>query len=195
LPSEKNTQSYNNFYEDEFMSSFTHNKTPGGNIRRLPLQMRRRELIQLVREHPDWRQEQLAAALKCDKSTISRDLREINEEFKVVNSDMWILSRERILSEIRDNKAECMRRLHLCSKPHQGARWMEEWSKLLLQESKILGINSPSHVMIQQETTITKEEKDAAINATLAQYEEPVIEIGPNGHIMLPLLEPEAEND
>ncbi len=166
--------------------TFTHNKSPIKPNKRIPLQERRRRLIQLVREHPDWNQQELSDSLGVDKSTICRDLKTINEEFKVVNSEMWILSRERVLKEIRDNKAECMRRLNLCTKPHQGSRWMEEWTKLNIQESKILGINSPSHIMVNQELTIRKDEVDAGVNAALSQYEEPAIEIGPDGVIKLP---------
>ena len=168
--------------------SFTHNKHPMKMHHRIPIEERKRRLIELVREHPDWDQSQLGAELGIDKSTVSRNLKTINDEFKLVNSQMWILSRERVLKEIRDNKAECMRRLKACSRPHQGSRWMEEWSKLNLQESKILGINSPSHIMVHEELTIRKEEIDAGVNAALAQYEEPVIEINKDGIVTLPPL-------
>ena len=169
--------------------SFTHNQNPVKAHKRIPLQERRRRLIQLVREQPGWNQQELADSLGVDKSTVCRDLKIINEEFKVVNSEMWILSRERVLKEIRDNKAECMRRLDLCTRAHQGSRWMEEWTKLNLQESKILGINSPSHIMINQEMTIRKEEVDAGVNAALSQHEESAIEIGPDGVIKIPAKE------
>jgi len=165
--------------------SFTHNKHPLKMTKRIPLEERKRRLIQLVRDHPDWDQTQLGAELGIDKSTVSRNLKVINDEFKVVNSEMWILSRERILKEIRENKAECMRRLKLCTKASQGSRWMEEWSKLNFQESKILGVNSASHIMVHEELTIRKEEIDAGVNAALAQYEEPIIEIGPDGVVKL----------
>jgi hypothetical protein len=165
--------------------TFTHNKHPLKMTKRIPIEERKRRLIQLVRDHPDWDQTQLGLELGIDKSTVSRNLKVINDEFKVVNSEMWILSRERILKEIRENKAECMRRLKLCSKPHQGSRWMEEWSKLNFQESKILGVNSPSHVMIHEELTINKIEIDAGVNAALAQYEEPIIEIDKDGTVKL----------
>lgn len=150
---------------------------------------RRRKLIQLTREHPDWLQQQLADALNVNKSTVCKDLKEINEEFTIVNSEMWLLSRERVLSEIRENKEKCMDKLAACTKPHQGARWMEEWTKLMIQEARILGINSPSHVMVHQELTIVKEEVDAGVNAALAQFEEPIIEVGKDGVIKLPLIE------
>ena len=166
--------------------TFTHNRSPMKWRRRIPLEERKRRLIQLVRDHPDWDQTQLGEALGIDKSTVSRNLKTINEEFKVVNSEMWTLSRERVLKEIRENKAECMSRLERCVKPHQGSRWMEEWTKLNLQESKILGINSASHIMVHEELTIRKEEIDAGVNAALAQFEEPIIEIGQDGVIKLP---------
>ena len=175
------------------MSTFTHNKIPGGRKRLIPTHERRRLLIRAVRENPGWTQEELARELKVDKSTICRDLKIINEEFKVVNSDMWILSRERVLKEMRDQKAECLRRLALCTKASQGARWQEEWTKLSIQESRILGINSPSHIMIQQETIIRKEEKDAAVDAAFAQFNGDEIIIGKNGIISLPAPDPEQD--
>lgn len=165
--------------------SFTNNKGQTKLQKRIPIHERRRRLIILVREHPDYNQDELARELNVDKSTICRDLKAINEEFTVVNSEMWTLSRERILKEIRDNKAECMRRLELCTRASQGSRWMEEWTKLNLQECKILGVNSPSHVMIHQETIIRKEEIDAGVDAALAAYKEPDIVIK-NGIIQLP---------
>ena len=166
--------------------TFTHSFSPFKVNKRIPLAERKRRLIELVREHPDWDQGQLGEALGINKSTVCRHLKTINDEFNLVNSEMWALSRKRVLEEIRDNKAECMRRLNLCAKANQGSRWMEEWTKLNLQESKILGINSPSHIMVHQELTIRKDEIDAGVNAALAQYEEPAIEIGKDGIIKLP---------
>jgi hypothetical protein len=131
---------------------------------------RRRRLIELVREHPDWDQQMLADTLKVNKSTVSRDLRIINEEFKIVNSEHWLLHRDRVLKEIKEQKEECLRRLRGCTKPHQGARWQEEWTKLMQNEAKILGINSPSHIMVK--------------------------EIGEDGKIAIPaILDSETEND
>lgn len=179
--------------------SFTHNKRADASRelkKRVPLQERRRRLIRLTREHPEYTQQEYAEALSVDTSTVCRDFKEINEEFKIVNADMWLLSRERMLKEIRDNKAECMRRLGLCTKASQGSRWMEEWTKLSIQEGKILGINSPSHVMVHQETVIRKEDKDAAVDAAFATIGEPQMIIGEDGVISLPqLLAPEAEPD
>jgi hypothetical protein len=166
--------------------SFTHSQGRRKQRKKVGILERRRQLIQLVREHPDWQQQQLADVLGVNRSTVCHDLKEINEEFTIVNSEMWLLSRERVLSEIRENKQKCMDRLAACTKAHQGARWMEEWTKLMVQESKILGINSPSHIMVHQELTIRKEEIDAGINAALAQFEEPIIEIGKDGVIKLP---------
>ena len=166
--------------------SFTHRNGLKPQRKKIGIMERRRKLIQLVREHPDWGQQSLAEALVVNKSTICKDLKEINEEFTVVNSEMWLLSRERVLSEIRENKQKCMDKLTLCTKPHQGARWMEEWTKLMIQEARILGINSPSHIMVHQELTIHKDEMDAGVNAALAQFEEPIIEIGKDGQIKLP---------
>jgi hypothetical protein len=169
--------------------SFTHNRNPLKPQKRIPIEERKRRLIQLVRDHPDWDQTQLGEELGIDKSTVSRNLKTINDELNIVTSEMWTLNRTRILKEIRDNKAECMRRLDLCTIPSQGSRWMEEWTKLNLQESKILGVNSPSHIMIHKELVIRKEDVDAGINAALLQYKEPAIEIGKDGVIKLPQIE------
>ena len=166
---------------------FTHKKHPIAMQRRIPIAERKRKLLEVIRDHPDWDQEQIGAKLGINKSTVSRNLKAINDEFRLVNSEMWGISRERVLKELRENKSECMRRLRACIKPHQGSRWMEEWTKLNLQESKILGINSASHIMVHEELTIRKEEKDAGVNAALAQYEEPAIEIGKDGTVKLPL--------
>jgi hypothetical protein len=180
-------KSYDFLKGNKTMSSFTHNKVIGGQQRRIPMLERRRILIRTVREHPGWTQDELAANLKCDKSTVCRDLKAINEEFKIINSDMWILSRERVLKEIRDQKAECLRRLKLCTKAATGSRWQEEWTKLIIQEAKILGINSPSHIMVHEETVIVKEEKDAAVDAAFAQFQNDTIVIGEDGTISIPV--------
>jgi len=49
-----------------------------------------------------------------------------------------------------------------------GTRWIEEWTKLIEKEAKILGIYSPDRKIIAHiDTSFTKEQRDAAVKAAL----------------------------
>lgn len=137
-------------------------------LKRLKIAQRKQRLIELMRENLDWSQQQLAKELGVDRSTIARDLKEINEELNMQTIDDWMVQRQRIILEIEQNKKVCMDKLEkLKHSPHQGARWMEEWSKLQEKMIRIYGVYSPEKLMIRHSQEFSKEQKDAAVDAAL----------------------------
>jgi hypothetical protein len=137
-------------------------------LKRMKIAQRKQRLIELMRENVDWNQERLARELGVDRSTVARDLKEINEELNMQTVEDWMVQRQRIILEIEENKKKCMTRLGKLNQPHQGARWMEEWGKLQEKIIKIYGIYSPEKLMIKHSQEFSKEQRDAAVDAAVA---------------------------
>jgi transcriptional antiterminator len=141
---------------------------PTPKLKKLKIAQRKQRLIELMREHVDWNQQDLAKELGVNRSTVAKDLKEINEELNMQTIDDWMVQRQRIILEIEENKRVCMERLkRLHGSPHQGARWMEEWSKLQEKIIRIYGVYSPEKMMIRHSQEFSKEQRDAAVDAAV----------------------------
>ena len=157
--------------------------------KKLSIFHRRQKITQILAKDPNVPQYQIAKMLGVDKSTISNDIKEMNDSLNIENVDAWALHRVRVLREIEANKQKCMERMEKL-KPHQGARWMEEWTKLIEKEIKILGISSPEKLMVHQETVIKTEEHDAAVKGVMKSLEVNAnnVEVGKDGVVRIPQL-------
>lgn len=141
---------------------------------------RRRKMIAYLHEHPGVTQAQLGFLFGVDRSTISRDLKDITEELKIHNRETYTLHQQRVVREIQANKELCMEKLRsLKDSPHQGSRWMEEWRGLVKLEAQMLGIKDPDRMLLGETQEFTKEEEDAAVNAAALSFEDTVIDITP----------------
>jgi len=135
---------------------------------KLTVEQRHRELIRLLRDNPGVDHQTLADALGVHRATISRDLKTITDNLRMMNSEAWMAHRDRILFEIEQNKQECMGRLSRIKKAHQGSRWMEEWGKLVDKQIRILGLNAPERLLVGDGDTFDKRDQDAAVQKALA---------------------------
>jgi hypothetical protein len=141
---------------------------------------RRRKIIACIQDNPSMTQGQLGAMFGVNRCTISRDFKAITDDLKIQNMEGWIVQRERILREIQVNKDKCMARLERLSKDAaKGSRWMEEWTKLLKEEIRILGIQSPEKLLLNKTKEFSKVEEDAAIDAAMLDMDDSVIDITP----------------
>jgi hypothetical protein len=147
--------------------------------KKISVEQRQREIIRILREDPGINHQAIAEQLGVHRATISRDLRSITENLRMMNSEAWMAHRDRILLEIESNKQECMRRLAGCKKAYQGARWMEEWTKLLDKQIKILGLNAPERFLVNDGETFDKRDADAAVQKALASLGINVIDVTP----------------
>ena len=163
------------------------------NKHKFALADRRKRILDLIQENPGLTHIQIAEAIGCDRATVSRDLRAIADELKLQTTEDFMIHRDRVLREIHGNKFECMRRLQLCTSPHQGSRWMDEWNKLVEKEIRMLGLNAPERVMLSIKDDFTKEERDAAINAAL--YSMDIIDITPDNMKQIPNLQLESDEN
>lgn len=155
---------------------------PTPKLKKIRIAQKKKRLIELMRQEPDLTQQGLADALGVNRSTVSRYLKEINEELNMQTVEDFMIQRHRILAEIHEKKQLCMDKLDkLKNNPHQGARWMEEYSKLLEKEIRIYGVYSPEKMMIKHSQEFTKEQRDAAIGAAvgLVTEDSDVIDIAP----------------
>lgn len=149
-------------------------------MRRYTMHKRRELVVEIMIKEPGIQQDEIARRMGVDRSTISRDLKALTEQMKIQNSEAFLMERQRILNEIRINKQECMNRLSRLSEAHRGSRWMEEWTKLVNLEVKILGVASPDHLVIEEKAKFDKAQEDAAIDAVIGTFVDDVIDITPN---------------
>lgn len=146
---------------------------PTPKLKKLRIAQRKKKLIDLMRQFPDMNQQEIADELGVNRSTVSSDLKQINEELNMQTVEDFMVQRHRILSEIHEKKELCMHKLdQLKNHAHQGARWMEEYSKLLEKEIRIYGIYSPEKMMIKHSQEFSKEQKDAVVDAALGVVEK-----------------------
>ena len=132
---------------------------------------RRRKLILTVREHPDWTHQELADHLCVDRSTITRDLNEITRDLQRMNTESFQVHWQRLQMEIQANKMECMERLRKLTDPNKGSRWMEELTKLMQLEIKLLGLDKFDPALGAERSQFDKRERDAVIDAAMKGYE------------------------
>jgi len=163
-------------------------KQGGGYKMRVQRAQRRKEIVMLLREHPGYTHQEMADRLGCTRATISKDLKAIDAELTIQNREDFMLHRDRILREIQANKDLCMAKLlSLAKTPERGSRWMEEWSKLIEKEIKMLGVNMPERLHITNEEIASKEDQDKAVDAVVGFLDEDVIDVEPEE--ILPQLE------
>lgn len=140
---------------------------------------RRKEIIKILRKNPGATHQDMADRIGCNRATISKDLKAIDEELTIQNREDFMLHRDRILREIQSNKDECMRRLTMLRDPSKGSRWMEEWGKLCEKEIRMLGVAMPERLHITKEEIVSKEEKDKAIDAVIKFVDDDVVDVKP----------------
>ena len=134
---------------------------------------RRRRLILAVRENPDWTHQELADHLSCDRSTITRDLGEITRDLQKMNTESFQVHWQRMQMEIQANKMLCIEMLResRAAKKGSGSRWLEEMTKIMQMEMKLLGLDKFDPMLGSDRVTFDKKERDAAVDAALKGYE------------------------
>lgn len=140
---------------------------------------RRKQIIGILRKNPGATHQEMADKLGVNRATISKDLKAIDEELTIQNREDFMLHRDRILREIQANKDVCMTRLQALRDPSKGSRWMEEWGKLCEKEIRMLGVAMPERLHITKEEVVTKEDKDAAVDAIVEFVDGDVIDVIP----------------
>jgi hypothetical protein len=126
--------------------------------------------MQLMKEHPGILFQEIASALGVDRSTVTRDMQELTRQMEVQTREDFSMHQKRLLEDIQIKKGMCMDKLNLCVSPTSGARWMEEYTKLLNLECKILSMFNPDKVLpkeSKEKLKIGKRERDAAVQAVM----------------------------
>jgi transposase len=137
--------------------------------REIILYERRVKVAAFLKKNPYIRHAVIAKALGVSRSTITRDIREMNEELKAQTMDDFMVQRKRVLNEIQKMKRKCMRSLDKFTDKTKGSRWVEEWSTLVEKECKILGLYAPERIFVGAALggEISPEQKDAAVDAVV----------------------------
>jgi len=128
---------------------------------------------------------EIASILSVSPQIINNDVKEMTRKLNKASIDMYEMHRERILKEISSMKSACKTKLSRCRGAQAGTRWVEEWTKLTEKECKILGIYAPkramamiAHVGGEEGKLLSKERRDAVIDAIVLGHETGIIEIG-----------------
>lgn len=132
---------------------------------------RREKIFLMLQEDPALTNEQIAKLLGVQIHVVLRDLQTISEDLRLSLQETHEIQKYRILREIRENKTECLNRLHGSNKPSQGARWVEEWGKLVEREMKILGIGQNTTLTLERGKSFDKRSRDAAVAAAIKAHE------------------------
>jgi predicted DNA-binding transcriptional regulator YafY len=134
---------------------------------------RRRVLILTVREHPNWTHQELADHLGCGRDTVTRDLQEITKDLQKMNTEAFQVHWQRVQMEIQANKMLCLEMLResRAAKKGSGSRWLEEMTKLMALEVKLLGLDKFDPNLGADRASFDKHERDAAVDAALKAYE------------------------
>jgi len=134
---------------------------------------RRRRLILAVRENPGWTHQELADHLGCERSTITRDLGEITRDLQKMNTEAFQVHWQRMQMEIQANKMLCIEMLResRAAKKGSGSRWLEEMTKIMQLEMKLLGLDKFDPMLGADRVTFDKKERDAAVDAAMKGYE------------------------
>ena len=138
--------------------------------RTLLIQQRRKKALQIAQENPGIPHAEIAQLLGVSSSTIASDFKAMTEEFQLQNKADFATHHKRILGEIILKKQMCMDKLAACTSPTQGARWMEEYTKLVQIECKILHLFDPKKLINEFEkgdSKLSKRERDAIVSAVI----------------------------
>jgi hypothetical protein len=150
------------------------------HVNALTKQTRLKEVLRIFRKNPNARTSDIAKTLNVKTNVITKDIKELTEELKESNPQIYHLHRERMLIKLDKMMKSFEEKLNLCRGATSGAQWADAWIKLFEKEAKILGIYSPDktvHAHISLENVISKEQKDAAIRGLIQG--EGIIDITP----------------
>lgn len=133
---------------------------------------RQAKVAKILRQNPYLSTKELAKILKIAPSTLRADIQDIKLNFVKMSTEDFLFHRNRVLREIQDMKKRCITQLNkLKGQPTKGARWIEEYTKLIEKEAKILGLYAPELRLLAIKKVdgdiLDKHNRDAAIDAAL----------------------------
>ena len=129
---------------------------------------RQTRIAKILAKNPYAMHDEIADILNVSVSTVNKDINEINNALNQETMISTFVHRKRILEEINTKKRLCSEKFAQCRGATAGTRWIEEWTKLIEKEAKILGIYSPDKKIVAHiDTSFTKEQRDAAVKAAL----------------------------
>jgi len=113
-----------------------------------------------------YRQDEIATLLNVTKKTIQNDLKFLHNEWKKQRIDNIDEIKVRELAKLDELEKKCADKFAKCTKATSGARFLEEWRKVLERRSKLLGLDAAEkHVVVGAIATISKKQNDAAFKA------------------------------
>jgi len=145
---------------------------------------RQSKVAKFIRKNPYLSAQELGKLLGVAKATITKDIREIKINVAKMTVDDFRFHQNRVLREIQDMKKLCLRKLaRLSKRPEAGARWVEEFTKLIEKESKILGLYAPE-MRVLAIADLTKDvvgaaHRDKAIDAIMYGHDSGIIDVTP----------------
>jgi len=113
-----------------------------------------------------YRYDEIATLLGVTKRTIGNDLRFLHDEWKKQQIDNIDEIKIRELAKLDELEKKCAIKFNGCHKATSGARFLEEWRKILERRSKLLGLDAAEkHMVVSTIANVSKEQNDAAFQA------------------------------
>ena len=144
---------------------------------------RHKQIADYFRENPYSTLSEASKFLSIPDKTLKYDILELTKRLREESVHAYEIHRARILKDINGLKERCLKKLKMCRGATAGTRWVEEWTKLTKEEVRILGLYAPDKAMsvvahVNGREDMTKEKRDAIVDAILIGDREGVIEIG-----------------
>ena len=132
--------------------------------KRHELAMRRKQVSVFFSQR--YRLNEIADLMGISPSTVAADIKYLEKLWEKDGLSNIESTKVRELHDLDKMEQECIRRLDLCTKPWQGARWMEERRKIKKRRAELMGLDAPKNIRhTHKDRTLNKEQRDAAFNA------------------------------
>lgn len=140
-----------------------------------------RKVANFFRKYPYITIKDASENLSIPEETLRKYLRDLTNTLRKETLGLYEIHRTRLLKDIASVKEKCLKKLKMCRGAQAGSRWVEEWTKLTKQEIKMLGLYAPDKAIVahvDSRESMTKEKRDAVVEAILIGDQEGVIKVG-----------------
>ncbi|KPK01867.1 MAG: hypothetical protein AMK71_04150 [Nitrospira bacterium SG8_35_4] len=127
-----------------------------------------------------YRKNEIAKECNVSEKTVGNDLKFLHDTWKKQQIDNIDEVKIRELAKLDELEKKCAEKFKACTKPTSGARFLEEWRKILERRSKLLGLDAAEkHIVAGAIATVSKEQNDAAFKAAQKASGMKIVKITP----------------
>lgn len=135
-------------------------------------------IIDVFKKNPQKTVHDIAYELNLNKHYVNKRMSFIKEKIIERNTVSAECMRDWFFKQLEDAKLVCLRRLEGCTKPTQGARWIELFMKALNDQSRMMGTEAPSKHQVEIGIVMDKDQRDEVLKAAMARVVDGKLMIG-----------------